>query len=220
MDIQASVVVPAFNEQERIEKTLRTLKEQTWVKEVITVNDGSIDATGEICEKYSDTTIHFSHNKGKGQALKAGWEQARGEYIVCLDADIGTSAREGIKLLSPLNYPFIDVVIGTLPPAKTRGFGFVKRKARNVIYQKTGKWLTAPLSGQRAFRRKWLMTLLSKDYSGFGIELAMTIDLLNAGAQLVEVDTQITHRYTGKNLSGIFHRGKQWFDIKAVVRGG
>ncbi|MDE5412230.1 glycosyltransferase family 2 protein [Alkalihalobacterium chitinilyticum] len=220
MNIQASVVIPAFNEQERIEHTLKTLKEQSWVQEIITVNDGSSDATGEICEKYSDVTVHFKSNHGKGQALKAGWEKANGLYIVSLDADIGSTASEGKKLLTPLTYPFIDVVIGTLPPSKKRGFGFVKRKAQNVIYKKTGKWVTSPLSGQRAFHRKWLPALLNKNYNGFGIELAMTIDLINAGAQIVEVDTNITHRHTGKNLSGFLHRGKQWLHIEAALRGG
>ncbi|WP_209123105.1 glycosyltransferase family 2 protein [Alkalihalobacillus sp. BA299] len=220
MNIQASVVVPAFNEQERIEKTLITLREEPWVQEIITVNDGSTDNTGQICEKYSDQVIHLSENKGKGQALREGWQIASGKFIVCLDADIGSTASEGKKLLAPLEYSFIDVVIGTLPPAKTSGFGFVKRKAQNTIYKRTGKWLTAPLSGQRAFRSKWLKTLLNKNYYGYGIEIAMTLDLIQAGAKVIEVDTNITHRHTGKNWRGIVHRGKQWLDIKAAVRGG
>ncbi|WP_216829457.1 glycosyltransferase family 2 protein [Alkalihalobacterium elongatum] len=220
MNIQASVIIPAFNEQERLEKTLLTLKEQSWVKEIITVNDGSNDETGEISDKYSDVSIHLATNQGKGTALKKGWEKASGNYIVNLDADIGVTASEGVKLLAPLEYSFIDVVIGTLPPSKKRGFGLVKRKAQNVIYKRTGKWITAPLSGQRAFHREWLKTLLSKDYKGFGIELAMTIDLIDAGANLVEVDTNITHRHTGKNWRGFVHRGKQWLDIEAAVRGG
>ena len=93
----------------------------------------------------------------------------------------------------------------------------MKRRAQKLIYQKTGQWFLAPLSGQRAMKREWVDFLLTKDYVGFGVEAAMTIDLAQAGAKLLEVETCIKHRETGKDLKGFYHRGKQWYQMEKTL---
>ncbi|UOE95943.1 glycosyltransferase family 2 protein [Alkalihalobacillus sp. LMS39] len=218
--MKISVVIPAYNEADIIEETLLTLRKQTWVHEIITVNDGSTDATGEYCAKLSDIAIQREENKGKGEALQTGWEHASGDIIVCLDADLGESVKEAQPLIEPFESDFIDVVIGRLPQQKVSGLGFVKERAKRLIYKRTGHWISAPLSGQRAFRKKWLDTLMKNHYQGYGVETAMLLDLLEAGATVIEVDTFITHRATGKNIAGFLHRGKQWLELeKSVWRG-
>ncbi|WP_078552946.1 glycosyltransferase family 2 protein [Bacillus alkalicellulosilyticus] len=214
---KVSVIVPAYNEEKTIATTLMTLKNQPWVDEVIVVNDGSTDQTRTLSDFYGDQTIHFEENKGKGAALQAGWKQASGDIIVCVDADLEESVAEAKKLIEPFQYSFIDSVIGRLPLQRTRGFGIVKERAKKIIYQQTGKWITAPLSGQRAFRKKWVSLLTKKSYYGFGVETAMTIDMLKAGATIIEVDTNITHRATGKDVAGFFHRGKQWIELEVAT---
>ncbi|WP_017727030.1 glycosyltransferase family 2 protein [Halalkalibacterium ligniniphilum] len=214
-----SVVIPAFNEEARLKKTITAVRTIPQVKEVIVVDDGSCDKTKDIAYELGDRTIVFSTNKGKGHALQAGWRTAKGEYILCLDADLAESAAEAFRLIVPLQEAEVDGTISNIPAGRKKGFGLVKRRAQTVIYRETGIYLHAPLSGQRAFHRRWLQLLLSEHYEGFGIETKMTLDMLKAGAVLKEVDTNMSHRETGKNLQGFLHRFKQWREIEKSLRG-
>ena len=135
-----------------------------------------------------------------------------------MDADLGRSVVEAEKLITPLQKENIDGVIGVLPRHRQGGFGLVKKRAQHLIYKATGQWIQEPLSGQRSFRRKWLATLTEKSYFGYGIETAMTIDLLKAGAILIEADVLMYHREMGRSLKGFLHRGKQWFDMEKTIR--
>ncbi|MGO4887042.1 glycosyltransferase family 2 protein [Anaerobacillus sp. MEB173] len=217
--MKVSVIIPAYNEEHLLPKTLQCLTHCSWADEIITVNDGSNDQTAIIAEMYSDKTIHLQSNFGKAYALKQGWKIASGDLIMCLDSDLAHSVIEGEKLLNPIvSDPTVDCVIGKLPTPKRKGFGMMKRRAQKIIYSKTGQWITAPLSGQRVFKRKWLELLMKKGYVGYGVEVAMTIDLISAGANVIETDTNIYHRETGKDLSGFFHRGKQWLEMERTLR--
>ncbi|RXI99531.1 glycosyltransferase family 2 protein [Anaerobacillus alkaliphilus] len=213
-----SVVIPAFNEEDLIKMTLVTLNRCSWVNELIVVDDGSRDDTATIAEKYCDEVIKFKENKGKATALKEGWKRTKGDIIVSLDADLGITAREGERLVEKLEVDNLDCVIAKLPLQKKRGIGLMKHRAQKLIFSRTGKWFEAPLSGQRALKKNWLPTLLEKDYIGFGVEMAMTVDLLKAGAVVDEVEVSFFHRATGKDLDGFLHRGKQWLDMERTLR--
>ncbi len=214
-----SVVIPAYNEESTISMTLLTLNRCAWVHQLIVVDDGSSDKTAMIAEKHCDLVIRLNENKGKAAALKAGWRNVHGDIIVSLDADLGITAREGERLVEKLYQEAnLDCVIARLPLQKKRGFGLMKHRAQKLIFSKTGKWFEAPLSGQRAFKKQWLPLLLETNYVGFGVEMAMTVDLLKAGAMIDEVDVSFYHRATGKDLKGVFHRGKQWLDMEKTLR--
>lgn len=88
---QASVIVPVFNEQERIEPFLKELKKEVKDKwEIIFVNDGSKDRTADLIKKSGIKNlmlISYNSNKGKGYAVKKGVDAAKGRYIIFIDAD-------------------------------------------------------------------------------------------------------------------------------------
>lgn len=217
MNTKVSVVVPCYNEDKTLKITLVTLKRCSWINELIVIDDGSNDETASIAEKYSDTFIRLNENTGKANALKEGWIRANGDIIVSLDADLGITAREAEKLVEKLVCENLDCVIACLPVQKKSGFGFMKHRAQKLIFSKTGKWFHAPLSGQRAFKREWLPILLEKDYVGFGVEMAMTVDLLKAGAKIDEIEVSFFHRSTGKDIEGFIHRGRQWLDMEKTL---
>ncbi|KHF39527.1 glycosyltransferase family 2 protein [Halalkalibacter okhensis] len=219
--IDTSFVIAAYNEEETIEKTLLALKMNERYKrsEIIVVNDGSKDQTKVVAEKHADQVISYSINKGKGHAMLLGWQRAKGEYIVCLDADLEESASEAFALIEPIRQTRADMTISIINPGKKSGMGVVKRRVQAIVYEKTGVKLEAPLSGQRAFHRKWLSVLLTKSYNGFGIETQMTIDLLKAGASCLEIPTTMKHREMGRDIKGFYHRLKQWIDIEKQLRG-
>ena len=95
MDV--SVIVPAYNEEGTIKELARQVLdvflEKKYEGEIIFVNDGSTDATTEYCETLTKehnniSHIHFHRNKGKAAGLQAGFDEAKGDYVITMDADL------------------------------------------------------------------------------------------------------------------------------------
>jgi hypothetical protein len=95
----------------------------------------------------------------------------------------------------------------------------VKSLSRRAILQRTGYAPFQPLSGQRALLISVLDTLRRGIAPGFGAEVGMTLDLLSAGIKPAEIPLPLTHRSTGRNLSGFAHRAQQGLDIARALRG-
>ena len=85
-----SIIVPAYNEEKTIEKTIQSLKGLLYPKkllEVIIVDDGSTDNTYKIAKKSKGIKILRQKNRGKASALNHGLKQAKGKIVGCVDAD-------------------------------------------------------------------------------------------------------------------------------------
>jgi len=87
-----SIIIPAFNEEEYIEECLKHCFAVDYPKkEIIVVNDGSVDSTADICKKYEKEgkirLINKKENSGKGATMNIGIKQAKYPFIVGLDAD-------------------------------------------------------------------------------------------------------------------------------------
>lgn len=116
-----SIVIPAYNEGERLaptlEKVLAYVHQQGWDAEVIVVNDGSSDNTAEIVRQFAarDPILRLVENpgnRGKGYAVRNGMLSARGEIVVFSDADLSSPIEEMPKLLAPLAEG-ADITIGS-----------------------------------------------------------------------------------------------------------
>lgn len=110
-----SIIVPAYNEGKVILRTIESLLASDYDKfEIIVVDDGSTDDTLEIARReYGSSekvTIYTKPNGGKAEALNFGWKEAKGDVIVCLDADT-LFTRE---TLGALAHRFADETIGAL----------------------------------------------------------------------------------------------------------
>ena len=122
-DVKISVVIPAYNEQDRIVKTLRNvagfLARQYPGSEVIIVNDGSQDRTlpviksniGKLDPTVAIKTISLRRNMGKGRAVKKGVLSAKKKWILVMDADGSTPVKEVDRLLRKKNDA--DVLYGS-----------------------------------------------------------------------------------------------------------
>jgi len=212
-----SVIMPAWNEAERIGTTLQHLqlhtRKQHIVHEIIVVDDGSEDDSWRTAEHYADRVIRHARRRGKGAALETGWREARGNILVFLDADLEESAVYVDKLVQPVLTGDADMTIAKFPPSVVRGgFGFVKGLAVNGIYHLSGYRPEAPLSGQRAVRREVLEQIGGLSV-GFGIEVGLTIDAIRRGYRLLEVEVPFRHRETGRDLQGFMHRGRQFWHV-------
>ena len=118
-DIFLSVIIPAYNETERIgatlEKISRYLKKQPYSYEIIVVNGGSKDKTAEKVEKLKSEILYLSlidnkENRGKGYAVKEGMLAARGRIRLFTDADNSTDISH-FELMRPLFDKGYEIVI-------------------------------------------------------------------------------------------------------------
>lgn len=116
-----SVIIPAYNEERRIEKTLRDvdnyLRKQNYEYEIIVVDNHSNDHTAEIVRKLAETSVQElklseRHVKGKGATVQAGIFESQGQYCVFMDADNATPISE-IEKFWPYLEEGIEVVIGS-----------------------------------------------------------------------------------------------------------
>jgi len=119
--MEISIVIPAYNEEKRIEKTLKKVYEYFKGKkvefEIIVVDDGSNDKTVEIVEKFSSDRkkiriLKHEKNMGKGAAVKTGILNAKGELILFTDADLSTPIEEFEKLKKKIEKGY-DIAIGS-----------------------------------------------------------------------------------------------------------
>ena len=220
LDLIISAIIPAFNEEERIVKTLLAVKKIDIISKIYVIDDGSKDNTAiEVSTLEDILLIKNPENRGKGKALSIGINAAidSSDIIVLLDGDLEESAIEAIKLIKPILNNEADVTIAKFPPAKKKGgFGLVKKLAKYGVYMKTKVKLDTVLSGQRAFKKDVIKSI-NYNYEGFEIELAMTIDILNKGYIIKEVEVNMKHNETGRNIKDFLHRGKQFYHIAKTL---
>ena len=208
-----SVLMPAFNEASSIEASVSAALAIPGVDEVVVIDDGSADQTGDLAAKAGAVVIRLTKNAGKGGALNVGLTKARGDVILTLDADLGASALEGVKLLGPVLEGEAHMTVGVFPRrGKGGGFGLAKGLARQGILLLTGQQLREPLSGHRCLLRE-ILVRCNGFAEGFGAEVGLTIDALRLGYRILEVEVDMDHARTGRNLAGFRHRGRQFWHI-------
>ncbi|HEY8450464.1 MAG TPA: glycosyltransferase family 2 protein [Bacillota bacterium] len=213
--MRVSAIIPAYNEAARIGHTVSALARAAVADEIIVVDDGSRDDTAAVAKGAGARVVGLARNQGKAAAVRRGFAEASGEAILLLDADLGATARAAGRLLDALAEA--DLVIGCLPGGPRRGgVGAVVGLARWAMARNGGGWIRAPLSGQRACRRR-LLDSLPHWGSGFGLEVAMTLHALRCGARIVEVDVAAEHRVTGFDWPGFAHRARQFRDIARTL---
>lgn len=212
-----TAVLPAYNEEIRIVDTLRAVKGLNLIDEIIVVNDGSNDRTAERVREAGVTLIDLPTNMGKGGAMNAALPYINSDIVIFLDADLGSSAKEAIKVIEVVRDGLCDLAIAAFPPPTRKGgFGLVKGTAAWAIRRAGKMEVTAPLSGQRAMTRRALKMLSPFD-EDYGVELGMTIKALALGLRVMEVPTTMSHKETGRDIKGFLHRGKQFLDVIRVL---
>jgi hypothetical protein len=210
-------VVAAYGRADTVGGTVRALAALPGVDRVVVVDDGSRDRTAREAAAAGARVVSLPANVGKGGAVAAGVAAEPGAAVYLLvDADTGPTAAAAGPLLDPVLSGEADMAVGVLPAAGGRGgLGTVRRLAAAGIRRATGREVAAPLSGQRAVRGDLLRAL---DLAPrFGLETAMTLDALSAGARVVEVPVEVEHRHTGRSPAGFAHRARQGTDVARAL---
>jgi glycosyltransferase involved in cell wall biosynthesis len=208
-------LVPAHNESARIAATVAALREVSVIDEIIVIDDGSTDDTAAIARAAGARVHVLARNLGKGGALRAGLDATAADVLALIDADLGDTAAVAAALLHPVQRGEADMTIARPPDGAPSGFGLVEGFARWGINALTHARMQRPLSGQRALTRE--IATRFGFASGFGVEVALTVDALRAGYRVIEIPAPIEHNRTGRDVAGFLHRGRQGMDVAVVL---
>ena len=214
---QVAVIIPAWNEEERIADTVRSALCIPKVDNVIVIDDGSNDGTVAKAIEAGASVIKQPFHQGKGQAMLAGIGVTHADVLLFLDADLGNSAVHAQALLTPVLAGEVDMAIAHLPAGSGGGLGLTRSLARWGIRTLTGWQTQSPLSGQRAIRREVLQQVGIAP--GWGAEVGLTVDALRQGYRVCEVKVPLRHRQTAGDLAGYMHRGGQFMAIARTLLG-
>jgi glycosyltransferase involved in cell wall biosynthesis len=192
-----SIVMPAYNEEATLEAVVQRVLKVPNLLEVVIVNDGSSDATGEVAEKLARShpkirVLHQPTNCGKTEALKAGFASTRGSIVIVQDADLEYDPSDIGEVIAPILLGEADVVFGSR---------FLVRKAARVLYFYhylankgltflsnlfTNVNLTDVETGYKAFRGEIIREMIITS-RGFGFEIEVTAKVAKLGCRLYEV---------------------------------
>ncbi len=116
-----SIVIPVYNEidnlQALVDRVRATLEETRLSWELLAVDDGSTDGSGELLDELAASddrirVLHFQENCGQSAGLDAGFQHARGRLVSLLDADLQTYPEDLPKLIDMLESQKLDAVVG------------------------------------------------------------------------------------------------------------
>jgi glycosyltransferase involved in cell wall biosynthesis len=194
--VRVSFLVPAYNEASTIVEVLDRVSELDLDKQIVVVDDGSTDGTGELVEGWrngrDDVVLVRKANGGKGSAVRAAIGHARGEIAVIQDADLEYDPADVPALIEPIEGGHADVVFGSRlsggRPQRAYLFWHLVGNRflsllTNVLYNTT---LSDMETGYKAFRMEVLRSLdLRQD--DFGIEPEITAKVCKRKLRVYEL---------------------------------
>ena len=225
-----AVVIPARNESSRIAATVAGAAGLPGVDLLIVVDDGSADDTAALASQAGATVLRHDRNRGKAAAMETGAEAIRlleatgaplgahhARHLLFLDADLGETAAAAGPLTEPVRAGAADMTIAVFTErVRQGGHGLVVGLSGAGIERATGWRPAQPLNGQRCLTRA-AFELARPLAAGFGVETALTIDLLRAGMRVTEVEVPLAHRATGNDWASQVHRARQLADVARAL---
>lgn len=199
----STILIAARNEAGRVGETITALRRAFPDAELLVLDGMSEDDTAAEAEA-AGAIVYRLTRTGKGEALSAGERAAAPGPLLLCDADL----RGGLE---PLAASRGDLAVAAFTRRTGGGFGIAKAAARLLIRLRTGYSAREPLSGQRYVSERARARCFPLA-PGFGCEVRMTIDALRSGLTIEELELDLEHRSTGRDLPGFRHRGRQLVD--------
>ncbi len=211
--MKLSVIVPIYNEAATIDELVRRVEQAPIEKEIILVDDGSTDGTDQQLRRLAEqmaniVLVQHESNRGKGAALRSGFQAATGEVMLIQDADLEYDPADYPRLLEPIVNGRADVVLGSR---------FVGSECHRVLYfwhafgnrlltlasnLFTNLNLTDMEACYKVFRRE-ILAQIDIEEDGFGVEPELVAKVARIGCRVYEV--------------GIAYHGRTYEEGKKIV---
>lgn len=202
-----SIILPAFNEESIIERNVGVLYEyldtleDRYQWEVIIVNDGSSDRTGSIAEALANSyknllVFHHKINRNLGTALRTGFENTRGDFVIVLDIDLSYAPDHIEKLLLKREESDADIVIASpyMKGGRNTAVPFIRlllSKVVNFIMRKTSKLNICTFTGMvRVYKGEFIRSLDTKS-STFDINSEVLFKAHILRAKVMEIPAHL-----------------------------
>lgn len=177
-----SIILPAKNESASIKEVVAALHAALPSAEIIVVDDGSTDGTGEIAAGAGARVIRHRYSRGNGAAIKAGARAAGGDILIFMDADGQHSPEDAKRLLEEFSDD-MDMIVGARSDASQAG---KRRLVGNKLYNYLASWVVGHripdlTSGFRVVRAAKFMEFLYLLPNGFSYPTTITMAFFRAG---------------------------------------
>jgi glycosyltransferase involved in cell wall biosynthesis len=198
---RVSVVMPVYNEEATVARVLRRVLDGGIAREIVVVDDGSTDRTVAEVASVEDPRVRFlkhDRNRGKGAALRTGFEAATGDILVVQDADLEYDPADYPALLGPILDGKADAVYGSRflgGPHRVLLFWHYQGNRFLTLLSNmiTNLNLTDMETGAKAFRTETLRKITLKQ-DRFGFEPEVTAKLARIGARIFETPVSYAGR--------------------------
>jgi len=212
--MSASIVIPAYNEEKNILKCIERIPNKNNY-EIIVIDDGSIDNTAKVVKSLKNPRvklISYKPNEGKGVAVKGGFDSAKGDVLVILDADMAVPPEEVSRFLEPIEMGKADFVNGTrlIYPMESGAMTDL-HMIGNKIFSMIFTWLlnqrvTDTLCGTKSLLRvnyKKYINLKEKSWPDFDL----LFQTANKKLKIVEMPVHYKKRVAGKSKMKTLRHG-------------
>lgn len=202
-DILISIIIPAYNEQDTIEKTVVEVKKLNLNKEIIIIDDGSKDNTIALARKIEGIRIiEHGINRGRGAAIKSGINNSNGEIICTQDADMEQLPSDIPKLIQPILDGKADVVYGSRfrDPKNSQTSTWIRILGNklfafigNILFRQN---LTDVYTGSKCFSKR-IFDHIRFEAEGFEQEVEILAKVSKHKMRIVEIPIEYSFRTAG-----------------------
>ncbi|HPO51445.1 MAG TPA: glycosyltransferase family 2 protein [bacterium] len=200
--MKLSIIIPVYNEKSTIVDIIQKVRDVPMNKEIIVVDDGSIDGTKDVLnqlkEQYPEIKIYFlEQNMGKGYAIRRGLQETTGDVIVIQDADLEYDPMDFLNLIKPIMDGRADVVYGSRVLGKNpkSSFSFyvggrLLSFLSNILYKTS---ITDEPTCYKMFKRG-VITSIKLRCKGFEFCPEVTAKIAKKGIKIYEVPIRYAPR--------------------------
>lgn len=200
--LAVSVVIPVYNERDTVVEIVRRVQAVGIHQEIILVDDYSLDGTRQLLvelDREADVRVLMhGYNRGKGAALRTGFQAASGDVVLIQDADLEYNPNDLPRLLEPIERGLADVVYGSRflenaqqDPSRLHRLGnWLLTAASNLT---TGQRLTDMETCYKVFRRE-VLEQIDLEQNRFGFEPEITAKVSRLGYRILELPIGYNYR--------------------------
>lgn len=236
MNKSVSIIIPAYNEAERIASSLAQIasfaRGYGGIIEILVVDDGSTDATARVVTEVGQRhepgqpevlLVQHTTNSGKGASIRTGFRAARGDIVLFTDADLSAPITEMPLLIDPIVAGACDIAIGSRAADPSRielqqgPFRQIAGRIFNIMVRMVaGLDLLDTQCGFKAFRRAPMLPIFElQRIDGFAFDVELLYIAARRGLRIRELPVRWAHA-PGSKVSMLVHTWEMAIDLVRI----